>query len=181
MRSQVTETAYCSPKQMNKIYYLWTKYVLPLSYSDYESHSLWSHWLLWGSVELAISSSPPGSGFASPWLYPVLYPNWPSYVFSGPLWLMASWWILWLEGREKPGQFAKLGILVTQICASAKWQVTWGHHWRIRPMNGKDYWNDHRMRRSIGERFTEGIIGLGLREYIGIFLAVMTTCSEEEE
>lgn len=32
----------------------------------------------------------------------------------------------------------------------------------------------HRMRRSIGERFVEVIIDLGLKEYMDIFLAVMT-------
>ena len=51
-----------------------------------------------------------------------------------------------MGGRK--GKTRAIRVLVTQICASAKLQVTWSHHWQIlasengRPINGKDYRND---------------------------------------
>lgn len=141
-------------KQMNKIHYLWRKHdkvcptfvifwlgvqflvvlLIPVRFC-------WAgHFLLSPYIRFCVSQTLP---CVAPGLVQLCF-LWPRFLNGFLLYLANAkpWWILWVEGKEKPGQFTKLGVLVTQICASAKGQVTWGHHWRIRPMNGKDYWND---------------------------------------
>lgn len=81
-----------------------------------------------GMVQPATSSQAP---FAN-WL-----PDWLGLAHVKP------WLIGWVEGKEKPGHFTTLNILMIQICASANMQISWDPQQRIatsgnsRPMNVK--------------------------------------------